>query len=195
MSLEDSRLIDRAMRGDQKAIQILVRRLMPILYARVRASFGRSAVGTHGVEDLVQEIWMILIRDSGAVLRAYDPSRGASLEGYVGMIARREVGNRRQHAAATKRGAHLTVAADQNLTALSDDAPTPEESAEARDLVRRLGAHFCGALPERGWVVLQYAFVDGMPAPEVARAMGVNVQVVYNWQHKIRELARTFAYG
>lgn len=191
----DLALIDRALRGDATALAALVKRLMPVLFARVRRACGTTA-RAHGaldVDDLVQEVWLALVDDDGKLLRAYDPSRGATLEGYVGMVATREVGNIRQRVSAKKRGAHLRAV--EEAPDRPDSRPNPEQDAASRQLAARLGAHLEASLPERGQLVLRYTFNDGLEPAEAAHTMGVSLQVVYNWQHKIRALAREFVGG
>ncbi|MGV3621265.1 MAG: helix-turn-helix domain-containing protein [Archangium sp.] len=43
--------------------------------------------------------------------------------------------------------------------------------------------------------MLKCLYSDGLDADETARVLGVNRQVVYNWQHRIRSLAREFQHG
>lgn len=192
--MNDRVLVRAAARGDRDAVRELARRLMPVLRARVRRAVGATGgqLGSVGADDLVQEIWLALFRDDRRALLAFDPDRGASLEGYVGMLAEREIGNVRQRVGALKRGARLTVAASDELDEVAEAGPTPEQLVSAAQVAEQLGTHLEGALPPRGLLVLRYAFADALPVADVARVMGVSVQVVYNWQHKIREEARRY---
>lgn len=187
----DGALVTRALEGERAAAEALVRRLMPVVQARVRRARRRAgAVGGRDAEDLCQEVWAALLAEGGRRLLAFDPAKGATLEGFVGVLAEREVVSLARHGAAKKRGGHLfAVEVDDGV---ATEAPSPEQVVESKDLAARLGAHLDEALPERGQLVLRYAFADGRPAPEVADILGVKVQVVYNWQHKIRGLARRF---
>lgn len=192
-ALEAATLVPRALAGDSEAVETLVDRLMPVVRARVRralAKRGRS-LGPNDGDDLVQEIWLVLIAHEGRQLLAFDPERGMTLEGYVGLVAEREVGNLIDRERAKKRGGHLrAVELDEAESAAM--AASPEEGAIAANLAAKLGEHIQNAMPARGQLVFRHAFTDGREPPEVAKLMGVSVQVVYNWQHKIRELARTF---
>lgn len=190
---DEHALIRRAMAGQGSAVAVLVRRLMPVIRARVRRSLMRQGkrLGPHDGDDLVQEIWLRLIDDSGRRLLAYDPSRGATLEGYTGLIAEREIGNLRQKAGAKRRGGNL-VAVTSDDAKIPSAGASPEQQVEAQDLAARLGEYLEGELPARGRLILRYAFMDGLPPQQVAETLGVKVQVVYNWQHKIRTAARAF---
>lgn len=187
-------LIERAFGGEPQARSLLVDRLMPVIQARVRRRIGglRPAVD---VEDAVQEIWLRLVDHRGAMLRKYDPTRGASFEGYVGMVAERELGNYLEKARSQKRGGHLTAVESAEVEARPVSSPNPEEQAASREQLGRLARHLEAELPPKGQLVFRYLYSDGVAPNEVAQAIGVNVQVVYNWQHKIRELARRFLGG
>ena len=192
---EDLHLLQEALGGDRAAAETLVRRLMPVVRGRVLRALSRvrRRGGGPDVDDLVQEVWIALFADSGKKLLAFDAERAVSLEGYVGMLTERELVTSWRKRAAKKRGGHLvSVPMDEATPA---PGPDPEAMITSRDLAARLGVHLSEALPDRGQLVLQYAFQDGRPAPEVAQILGVQVQVVYNWQHKIRSLAKRFLAG
>ena len=68
----------------------------------------------------------------------------------------------------------------------------PEAQAIAQDLALRLGAHLKASLPARGQLVYRYVWEDGRSPTEIATLMNVERQVVYNWQHRVRDLVRAF---
>src|SRR5678809_1143147 len=43
------------------------------------------------IRDRVQQVFVVLLAEEARVLRQWDPARGASFEGYVGLVAEREV--------------------------------------------------------------------------------------------------------
>lgn len=192
---EDARaLIERAVRREAHAVDELVDRLMPVVHARVFRVLKRTqrAVDRVVVEDFAQEVWVSLFADGGKRLLAYDPARGASLETFVGLLAEHEAGEVARAQRAQKRGGHLRAVDLDAAAEMPSKSPGPAEQAEAKELAARLGEHLVGQLPEVGRLVYRYAFKDEVEAPAVARIVGVDVQVVYNWQHKIRRLARAF---
>lgn len=187
-------LITEAQRGSARAAKILTERLSPVIHARVRRvlarSFGRSPVVD--ATDLANEVWLSLVADGWRRLLAHDPERGASLEGYVGILAEHEALNRLEHLRAAKRGGKERHVDAEEADRVPARGGTPEEVLVASELAERLEHHLAGALPERGRLILRYLYTDGRSADEVAEILGVEKQVVYNWQHKIRQLARTF---
>jgi RNA polymerase sigma factor (sigma-70 family) len=181
--------IERAFGGDPAARSALVDRLMPVVQARVRRRIGagRPPIET---EDVVQEIWLRLVDKQGAALRKYDATRGASFEGYVGMIAERELGNYLDKANSQKRGGRMNVVGSTELEDRPISSPNPEEQAASREQLGQLAEVLEKELPPKGQLIFRYLYSDSVAPADTAAAMGVSVQVVYNWQHKIREIAR-----
>ena len=192
---DDSAFVRRALSGDRWARTKLIRRLMPVVLARVRRISSRSG-STNSTDDLVQEVWLKLFAADGKKLLAFAPERGSTLEGFVGLIAEREAIRCLRTTGAKRRGGHLRMESTDDRyghsSPLPDPAASPEAVTETSDLVTRLGDHLQENLPERGRLVWRFVFTDGLEPMEAARVMGVKVQVVYNWQHKIRGLAREF---
>ena len=186
----DVELVVRALAGDSKASRTLTRRLIPVVRARTRRVLDRQGRSRDGVDDLAQDVWLWLIDRDGRALRGYDPERGKTLEGYVGLLTERQVLDRLRVAGAQKRGAGITHADvdDTPIAAIED----PETRAIAQDLAARLGEHLQEALPPKGRLVYRYAWQDGLRPDEIARLMNVDRQVVYNWQHKVRATVRSF---
>lgn len=191
---EAADLIRLALKGQSTAVRLMTRRLLPVIHARVGAYFSRRAgrrVAAHDAEDLAQEIWTELLRDDGRLLRAYDPQRGKTLEGYVGLLCRRELWRREQEAGRLKRGSGAP-ADDLDDVPVPDGLPGPERDVLGRDLAATLRAHLHAVLPPRGRAVLAFVFEDELDPKEAASALGVELQVVYNWQHRIRQESRAF---
>ncbi len=192
-AVDDLGLIKDAIGGDRMAVRRMVTRLLPVVHARVYRACAKGALPkVYQPNDLVQEVWIELLKNEGRQLLAYEPGRGASLEGFVGMITERTIHNVRVQNSAQKRGGHLQEVSSEVLEHSAAAHSSPEETGVAADLAHQLSEHMSDKLPPRGQLVWQYAFSDGRSVDEVAQLMGVNSQVVYNWQHKIRSLARAF---
>lgn len=182
-------LITSVSRRDRAAVRALTERLLPVVRARVRRLQARRAdLRRLDPNDLIQQVFVCLLDDDARQLAQWNPERGATLEGYVGMIAEREVGNSGQKVATRERHEFI---GDHDADAPIEQ-PSPEAQAIARDSASRLGAWLDGQLPPKGQVVLKCLYADGLNADETARTLGINRQVVYNWQHRIRALARQF---
>ena len=183
-------LLGRAFSGDRKAQEELVDRLVPVVRARVRRRV-RAAGLNLDAEDLTQEVWLALCRNAGEDLRAWRPGQGATFAGYVGMLAERTVVDALRREGAEKRG-RRAESLDATELPLADPNPGPEARVAEREHAARLMSHLEGQLSEMGGLVLACMYADGRSVAETAETLGVNVQVVYNWQHKIRLAARAF---
>ena len=192
----DHALLRQMAAGQPAAIRLVTRRLLPVLQARVRRALRRwTPAHVDDADDVVQKIWLVLLKDGARQLLAYDPERGISLEAYVGLIAEREVRNHIQHeSAAIRRPAEGHAALDE-AGEVPTPAPDPEAALMSADFADRLDAHLMAALGPRGQAVLRLVYGDACPPDRAARALGCNLQVVYNWQHRIRALARAFVDG
>lgn len=190
----DETLICKVLDGHRGMGRILARRLVPVLRARVGNYLRRRGgrIGASDVDDMTQEIWLRLLQDEGKLLRAFDAERGMTLEGYVGMVCRRELWLTARASSRQKRGGHLALVELDDARDAVNQSPSPEAVAVGQDLLDGLVSRLESELPERGRLVLKASYVDQMGPAEIARMMGVNTQVVYNWLHKIRGLARRF---
>ncbi len=187
-----ARLLDAALSGDRRAIDGLVERLMPVVRAICRRVIERRSgrrAGPYDGDDLVQEVWLILMRDDAERLRQWDPERGASLESYVAMVARSEAGKvlRLEQAARRGGGAEIRALDDARGVAGGHD---PEAVALGRSLQADLDAHLADNLAPKGRLILRLLYSDGLSPAEAARSVGCTTQVIYNWQHKIRRLIK-----
>jgi len=162
-----------------------VERITAIVRARVRRFLARSR-GHAGdeVDDVVQEIWLALLDRDARRLRSWDRGRGVSLEHYIARIADRQLLSRAAHGRARLRSAPLV-----ELDAMPEDAAvdrwTPEAAAGTAALLTRWRADVGRQLPGRGPAIFEL-MIRELDADQIARALEVNRQVVYNWQHQIR---------
>lgn len=187
----DLDLIRLALRGRRQAQTLLVQRLNPVICAHVRRVFGARALSFKSEDgrDLVQRVWQRLWEDEGRRLRAFDPEQ-ASLEHYVGFIARR-VAQERLRVSGEERAVDAQ-ATPQQAEGVPASSPSPESAAVGRVAAEQLFAHLLATLPERGGLVLKLVYADGLAPVEAAQALGVNRQVIDNWLHRIRKEARAF---
>ena len=81
-----------------------------------------------------------LLEQDGKLLRAYDHSRGKSLEGYVGMVCRRELWRRNRAHQAERRGGGVEAAPIEDSQHEAAATPDPEQATIGRDLLNGLSA-------------------------------------------------------
>lgn len=190
----DEILIRKALDGHAGALRMIARRLLPVIRGRAVAYLRRrgSSLDAQDADDLMQEIWLTLLENDGRLLRAYAADRGKSLEGYVGLICRRELWRRARAAGAQRRGADVQIAPLEAAVEAPTQSPDPEAVMVGQDLLQGLLAFLRERLPERGRLVLSAVYEDQLEPAQTAQMMGVKIQVVYNWQHKIRGLMKEY---
>ena len=191
--LDDQALVRAALGGDPAAGRALVDRAAPAIRARVLRHVRGRRLGGLDVDDLTHEVWCRLLAGDAKRLRAYDPAKGKTFGGYLSLIAGQLVSNVVEEHRAVKRSAPGGETALDDARAVSEPAPSPEATAGSRQALRALFAHLEAELPPRGRVVLHLLYADGLSIDEAAGRMGAKRQVVYNWQHRIRTLARAHA--
>ncbi len=190
-------LVRRMMHGDREAAELLLRRVAPVIRARCRRVVARAG-GAVDADDLVQEVWLVLLDEDARALLDYAPERGVTFEGYVGMVSERAAWKVLRKGQARKRGGHLRLVALDEVNGGSGvsggfaESADPAALTEARDMADRLGSYLGTHLPPRGQLVFRYLFTDGCTVQQTATALGVSSQVVYNWSHRIRAVAREF---
>jgi DNA-directed RNA polymerase specialized sigma24 family protein len=181
--MHDLELVRQAADGNTEARRALAVRLLPVMRARARRAAARGA--RVDIDDVVQHTWVVLLSDGARQLLQWNPARGATMEGYVGMVTEREVGNERQRQSTVSK--HQPLTHDGVLPEVS--GACLEQQAVDRDLVRKAAQHLTTRLPPLGARVFTALTFDGLEPAQAAAAAGISRQAVYNWQHQTRQLA------
>lgn len=162
---------------------------MPLVRRRVERALARGWVSAHQTtrEDLVQEIWATLI----ARTRNLDGVRmgPGDAERFVTVAADRTLISLGRRDRAEKRNAR-SILPMADLAQIEDPGPDPEQRVRVRQQARSMLRRVHDRLPPRGQAVLRLWLVEELDPPEIAKVMGVRLQVVYNWQHRIRTICR-----
>jgi RNA polymerase sigma factor (sigma-70 family) len=143
---------------------------------RYGATFSRD-----DLDDLVGDVWLVLLREDMKKLRQYDATRGFRIASFLGLVATNATID---HLRA--RQAESTPLDDVIEDYASLRAEAPRDVVEARqeaELARAALAQLSG--DERAFVV--DCFRDERSPEELARALGVTTNTVYSRKFKIRE--------
>jgi RNA polymerase sigma factor (sigma-70 family) len=143
---------------------------------RYGATFSRD-----DLDDLVGDVWLVLLRDDMKKLRQYDATRGFRIASFLGLVATNATID---HLRA--RQAESTPLDDVIEDYASLRAEAPRDVVEARqeaELARAALAQLSGE--ERAFVV--DCFRDEVAPEELARSLGVTTNTVYSRKFKIRE--------
>jgi RNA polymerase sigma factor (sigma-70 family) len=150
----------------------------------VRAAVGKVVGrGMPGLDpdDLVQDVYIRLVRDDLALLRRFDPGR-ARLSTWITLVARSVAID-----AARRRRLPTTALGD---AAAAVTAPEPAAPADPDRM--RLGPDVpMHLLSERQRLVVRLLFEDDRSVPETAAILGVDEQTVRSTKHKALTKLRT----
>jgi len=154
----DSVLARRVQQGEREAFEILARRYLRPVHA-VAASYLRERAD---VEDVAQETFLRALES----IWSFDTSRPFApwLYQIARNVARNHLKWRRRHPAEP---------ADASKNALADERMSPAAGAE-RSEFQAVVAAAIETLPEQRRTAFQLADVEGYPATEVARMMGLS---------------------
>ncbi|HSZ81986.1 MAG TPA: sigma-70 family RNA polymerase sigma factor [Polyangia bacterium] len=187
-------LIRKALSGDGKSTRALVERLSPIVAKRVAGALWQRRQRrdvAQEVGDMVQDVFLSLFVDGGKALRAWDPARGMSLDGFVGMLAQHQaISILRNGRTSPWRDEPTETAA---LDALGETTLTPESVAISREKLQLLLDRVRETLSPRGLELFQRIVVDGEPPESLVAATGMTRDAIYQWKsrfaRKLKELA------
>jgi DNA-directed RNA polymerase specialized sigma24 family protein len=197
----DAALIARALAGEEPAMRTLIDQLLPAIQGRV----GRALLRRHGqargrnlrteAEDLSQEVFAALFEQGGRVLRSWQPERGLSLKGFVGLVAEREAGAILRTGKRSPFTEEPTV--DETLHALDGQKQTGKaaETAmtdllESRDLLEAVVDRLRERLSPQGFWLFELLYVDELSIEEACVIARMTPDALYAWRSRIGKLAR-----
>lgn len=193
--LDAPRLLERTLAGDRAASRALLERLAPIIQARVvRALYRRRGPAARDprqeLMDMTQEVFVALLDDDARALRAWRAERGLSLEGFVGLLAERQV------ASILRTGRRSPWREEPTDEAALDRAAGPSEPEAAgasRDLLARVLERLREDLTPRMLALFYALWVDETPVDTICEEMGMNRDAVYAARSRIGKRARAIA--
>lgn len=192
----DEELIAAALARRPDACRTLVDRLTPPIQRQVNAALIRRGRGQRqDVLDLVQEIFRILLDEDGKILRAWDPNKGATLEGYASIVAQRRTAS--ILASGRKSGHAEDPSLPEDLDVSADDGPDPELAAINRQMLSRVLEELRSRLSDRGFEMFHVLFVEERDVQWVMERYDLNRDAVYGWRARlsksVRQVARKIA--
>jgi RNA polymerase sigma factor (sigma-70 family) len=186
--------VSQALAGDTAALARLIRLSTPVIQARVARGLLLWRQGGNAgrdvrqeVEDLTQEVFLVLFADDGRVLRSWQPERGLTLAGFVGLVAERQV------ASILRSGRRSPWRDDPTLPARLDeiaDGQGPEALVASREQMRRLLDRLTEELSPLGRQLFQLLFLDELAIDDAARQTGLSPEALYAWRSRLRRLCR-----
>lgn len=173
MGNDERELLQRAQRGDPRAMDELLNRHQKQVYR-----FGLRMCGD---EDAAREVLQQTLLTAFRNLRSF---RGdAALSTWLYQIARSACTKHRRPQAIDMR--QMASTESEEVQTLPSERPNPEARAHAREMAEVLQAAIL-ALPEQAREVLILRDVEGLSAEEAAEVVGIDVGALKSRLHRAR---------
>ncbi|MEO1481326.1 MAG: sigma-70 family RNA polymerase sigma factor [Myxococcota bacterium] len=192
--------ITLAFSGDREAMRRLIERLAPVVHARVARvliAFGaarRSRDIRQDVEDLTQEVFGELFEDNARVLRSWSPQKGATLEGFVGLVAQRYAITRlRSRKRQTWKELGRTEDELTGAEGTASETPTPEEHVASREVLIEVVQRLRKDLSPKGDMLFRALILEQRSPADVAADTGMSTESLYMWRSRLIRSAREIA--
>ena len=166
--------LERCLKGDPIAWESFTHQFAGVIHRAVARTLARhgSRAGAEECQDVIQNVFLRLIKDDYRLLRSYDPSRSA-LTTWLTLVARSAAVDH------LRRRRMKLVPLDELAVAVADP---PDQGREVKVPE--------GLLSPRQSLVLHLLFDRDLDVAEVARLLGVEAQTVRSTKHKALTLLR-----
>jgi RNA polymerase sigma factor (sigma-70 family) len=155
-------------------------RLLASCVIKVLRRYG-AAFCRDDLDDLVNDVWLLLLRDDMRKLRQYDATRGFRIASFLGLVATNATIDhlRARQAESASLGDELTeLVSLRSAGAPGDELEDRQRAALAQEALARLSGQ------DRQFVL--WAFRDEQSPEEMARALGISTNTVYSRKFKVR---------
>lgn len=184
----DVDLVQRLLQGDMAARKDVILRLEPVVRKRVARVLERQgSAGAYDASDLLQDVLILLLEKQDRILGLWDPTRGLSLEGFIGLVAQRTAatilrsGRKTGWAEQATEGARLVGQAD---------LATPELHLAQMEQLQLIMQRVRARLSPRG-IALFDAVLDSPEAVERLRAhYRMSAAALHSFRSRLRTLWR-----
>ena len=150
---------------------------------RVRADLRRSQL-----LDLMQDVFVVLLDREAKVLAAWEPARGLSLEGFVGLVAERGA---LAFLRSGRRSAWAEDPSDDLIDELVEDG-SPELRTAAKEQLKLLFEYLSERLSPQGALVFEALYVTHAPLEEVCARFSMSPVAVYSFRTRLKRLVERF---
>ncbi len=167
----------KLVRGDREAWETFADRFTPVIYSAVRKTFlsYRGEAGRDDVEDVVQEVFLRLVRGDYRLLKTYDRKRSSPVT-WLSIVAR--------------------SAALDSLRRRKPPA-VPLEDRDGAAVPPRVAGTAAEAIPPgiltpRQELILHLLFDRGLDPAEIGALLGISPQTVRSARHKALKKLRGY---
>lgn len=167
--------------GDPAAVQEFVCTFTPVLRAVVRRTL--SGNDAQRIEDVLQDLFVLLFRDGGRALLAWDPALGRSLKVFLCVLAHHRAID---HVRRETRHARERPTTAEDL-ARQADRDTAAQPAEGPAWLETLFRRFREEASPQDQRLLEMCFLEEMDPREVAAQLDLTPEAVYQRRHRLKQ--------
>jgi DNA-directed RNA polymerase specialized sigma24 family protein len=191
-------LVEEALLGRREAVRALIDGLTPVIQARVARVLLRRRVGPQKgrsvqqeVADLSQEVFVSLFESEGRALRSWRADGGLSLEGFVGLVAERQVISILRSG---KRSPWKDEPVDaESMDGIAEQRAGPEREIASREQLRQLLDRVRETLSPRGLELFERLIVLEEPVERVCADTKMSRDAVYAWRSRLSKTVKQLA--
>lgn len=178
-------LYEAAVRGERFAINQLGLAVLPLIRSAVQSILRGSATSKGLIlDDLVQDVFVMLLDNNRCALRKWDPTRGRTLRGFLYVFARlRAIDRLRAHAHAFPRTDLLSA---ESLAGYASADPELFEQTQLKEFLSELQARLPQHLKEEQLQLLALTIED-LPGEEIAQRLGKTTANVFQMRKRLRD--------
>jgi RNA polymerase sigma-70 factor (ECF subfamily) len=136
-------------------------------------------------------VFLSLFESDGKALRAWNPERGSSLEGFVSLLAQRQLISILRNGRTTPWPDDPTE--PETLDSTVRFEPLPEELVASREFLGLVLDAVRHELSPRGLEIFQVIVVDQEPADQAAERLGLTLDAFYQWRSRLLKMVRDAA--
>lgn len=149
---------------------------------------NRGAHGSSSRQDLcdvVNEIFEILFKNDGKILRAWDQQRGRKFESYIVMVTKKRLISMDRSPRRRNPRARADLPLDDSMVPPADD---PERWLVEAERFERILQRIHQDLNERGRLLFFLIYVEGLSIDEVCTRTGMTPGAVRTWRGRFKKI-------
>lgn len=191
MKHPDQELVLRALARDPAACRTLVTRLTGPIQRQVNAALlRRNRSQRQEVLDLTQEVFRVLLDQNGKILKNWAPDKGASLEGWVALVAERRIASILRSG---RQSGWAEIPTDPDTLIAEGDDPGPEAATLSRAYLGQLLDLLRAELSAQGFQMFQWLFVEDKEVEWIVAQAGTSRDAVYAWRARLQKIVHQAA--
>jgi DNA-directed RNA polymerase specialized sigma24 family protein len=187
----DIDLVRRLLRGDADARKTMIERLQPTVRQRVSRVLERQGfVSAYDASDLLQDVMILLLERQDRILGLWDPSRGLSLDSFVGLVAQRTASTILRSG---RKAGWAEQPTDGSALPMEIDQETPERYIAQKQEMELILERVRARLSARGVLIMEALLESPEAIEQLRKRLQMSSAAVHSFRSRLRVLWRVEA--